>query len=292
VLVILGILASIFILKFQEYIQSAQCNVNSSQHDTIVSMIDTTFAMCDVQGWTYLNQPPGTSCRTRNPSISTNYASRNDPITEKCIGKWDCSISYCPFGGGDPSCHLPPNAMFYQSYIMSHVRAELNQDNSSDSTIRGDQYMNFEACSTPNPNISESVPNDSIEGQKRRNWNNMQKNCKSYIGITNIDQNRTDGGIRISTYLGQCDGGDYKITIFFWPDPYPQSGWPEGWVTTDSPTWNGTYEVKEVKDEKKSTEPIEAKEVKDEKKQTEPVKENNSSDYLSDDGYLYNNDVY
>ena len=265
VLVILGILASIIILKFQEYIQSAKCNANSSQHATIVSIIDTTFAMCDIQGWTYLNSLSGT-CRNRNPGI-----------TSDC--KWDCSISYCPFGGSGPGCHLPANAMFFDTKIATHIRAELNQINNSDSSIRGDQYMNFEACSTPNPNISESVPNDSIEGQKRRNWNNMQKNCKSYIGITNIDQNRTDGGIRISTYLGQCDGGDYKITNFFWPEPYPQSGWPEGWVTTDSPSWNGTYEVKEVKDEKKLTEPV--KENK-----------NNSSDYLSNDGYLSNNDVY
>jgi len=260
--------------------ETVKCNANANQHDTVVGIIERTFLMCDVQGYTYLNQPPGTSCRTRNPSISTNYASRSDPLTEKCIGKWDCSISYCPFGGNDPSCHLPPNAMFYVGQIFSHVRAELGQDNSTNSTIRKNQYMNFEACDSPNPNVAASESKYSLDGQKQRNWDSLQRGCLQNIGITNIAQNRTQGGIRISTYLGnQCSGKNYKITNFFWPEPFKQSDWPEGWKTIDEPTWNQIYE--------NIQEPVRPSEEENDNQIEEVESPNNKNE-----GYLSTNDVY
>jgi len=280
VITILIILVVLGIISFQKYIYTAKCNVSKYQHDNVVSIITSTFAMCDVQGWTYLNQPAGTSCRTRNPSLSTNYATRNDPLTEKCIGIWDCSISYCPFGGNDPSCYLPPNAMFYQGAIFYHVRAELNQDNS---TIRGDQYLNFESCNSPDPNIDASFSKYSVEGQKRNNWNSMQRNCEQYIGITNIAQNRTDGGIRISTYLGpQCKGDNYKITNFYWPEPYKQSDWPDGWKTIDEATWNQINENSQAP----SIPDIETN------NQDEEDNSPNDNSNNTDNGYLSTNEVY
>ena len=53
VFVIISILSVIFIMTFQKYIQNSKCTVNKNQHDTIVGIVETTFAMCDVQGWTY-----------------------------------------------------------------------------------------------------------------------------------------------------------------------------------------------------------------------------------------------
>ena len=279
-------------MTFQKYIQNTKCTVNKNQHDTIVGIVETTFAMCDVQGWTYLNSPPGGSCRTRNPSIETNYKTRGDPLTEKCIGVWDCSISYCPFGGSGTGCHLPPNAMFYDVRIMYHVRSELNQDNSSRSTIRNDQYMNFEACDTAKPNIEGSPSQYSVEGQKMNNWNNMKKNCEYNIGITNIKQNKTDGGIRISTYLGpQCGSVNYKITNFTWPEAFKQSAWPEDWNggTKDISTWNTIYEnLKPPTDPEISTD-INDLNIEDNNSESQ----SNDSGYISNtNGYLSTNDVY
>lgn len=184
VVAIIGILAAVGIVSYNRYISYAKCSAYKDQHQTVVSLVQTTLYACDSNGWTYMNLPPGLTCRS-SPKAGMEKIS-GDGYTTKCVRKWDCNSIWSSF-------NIPPNAGIMDGPLMDHVRAELSHNNNTSSFIRNDQIHNFE-----NP-----------------------KNQNNTLGLTNIrgvpPYGQLNQPLRISTNIGNdCDSNIFATSNIAW----------------------------------------------------------------------------
>ena len=179
---IIGILAAVGIVTYREYTSSAKCNSYKQQHNNIINLIQNTFAMCEVQGWTYMNLPAGLTCNN-SPKAGLVKIS-GDGYTTKCVRKWNCKSIWSSFS-------IPPNAGIMDDPIRNHVIAEII---SLKTKTRNDQISSFE-------NIS---------------------NQDNSIGLTNFrgipPYGEVNQPLRVSTNVGpRCGSSYFEISEIVWP---------------------------------------------------------------------------
>jgi type IV pilus assembly protein PilA len=193
VVAIIGILATVGIPLYQNFINESQtkasgiqttitaieslmsdddsggeCSKFSQRHQQAVAVIKTVYKNCKSQGWAYVNTSPGVTCNKKLRRGFTKIS--GDGYTTKCIRRWNCSGSL-------------GNRLF------SHVRAELNPAYNhlggagGSGFVRNDQPKYFE-----NAKLA------------------LKKNSGMRAGHVNVR------GHRVSTYLGGNCSPKYKIT--------------------------------------------------------------------------------
>ena len=119
-------------VAYSGYTKSAKCSSFKAQHKNVVKLAQTTYAMCPINGSTYMNLPPGLTCRGNPKSGMTKIS--GDGYTTKCVMKWDCKSDY--YG-------RQQNAGLSSGYFFEHVRAEFNQPIHTGGFARNDQWQNF-----------------------------------------------------------------------------------------------------------------------------------------------------
>ena len=154
VVAIIGILAAVGIVSFDGYITSAKCSSSKSQHKQVVKLAQTTYAMCPINGYTYMNVPPGFGCHNQPKSGMTKVSGGG---STKCIRKWDCKSQWAG---------MPVNAGQSSGHFFSHINAEFGMYPNTDSFVRNDQWQNFLKYDYPErtgiTNVREKGPNMHI----------------------------------------------------------------------------------------------------------------------------------
>jgi prepilin-type N-terminal cleavage/methylation domain-containing protein len=132
VIVIIAILSGGSFFVYIKFIANAECAKHKEQHRKVVTLAETTYTLCRLNGSTYMNSPPGYTCRS-NSRAGTTYVS-GDGYTTKCVKKWDCRKVNNGFkitaGNNDVM-------------MMYHVAAEFGQPMNTDGFVRNDQWQNF-----------------------------------------------------------------------------------------------------------------------------------------------------
>ena len=131
VVAIIGILAAVGVVAYNGYTTSAKCSSFKSQHKQVVKLAQTTYAMCPINGYTYMNVPPGYGCSSQPKSGMTKVSGGG---STKCIRKWDCRSQWAG---------MPVNAGQSSGHFFSHARAEFNEPSHTGSFLRNDQWQNF-----------------------------------------------------------------------------------------------------------------------------------------------------
>jgi prepilin-type N-terminal cleavage/methylation domain-containing protein len=133
VIAIIVILAVIALLSYNGFVKKAECGGHKEQHRKVVNLANETYGFCRLNGSTYMNSPPGYTCRS-NSKAGTTYVS-GDGYTTKCVKKWDCrKVNY--FGN-------KVTAGSNDVMMMYHVAAEFGQPMNTDGFVRNDQWQNF-----------------------------------------------------------------------------------------------------------------------------------------------------
>ena len=182
-LAILGILIGISISIYSGVVKKAECSGNAEQHRKVVNLAKETYAFCSLNGSTYMNSPPGSSCSSNSSSGMTKIS--GDGYTTKCVKKWDCKSDWL---------NRRQTAGLSSGYFFDHVRAEFNQPTHSGGFVRNDQWQNF-----------------------------LKPNYPERPGITNIRDKGDDMHIATflgedcSNGNFSNSGGGYKIDEIKWP---------------------------------------------------------------------------
>ena len=129
---ILGVLAAIAFFAYNKFIKIAECSGNKDQHVKVVKLAEETYGFCSLNGSTYMNSPPGLTCRSNSRSGMTKIS--GDGYTTKCVKKWDCKSDWLS---------RRQTAGLSSGYFFDHVRAEFNQPIHSGGFVRNDQWQNF-----------------------------------------------------------------------------------------------------------------------------------------------------
>ena len=152
-LVVVAIMCIIIGIGIQIYtgiIKKAECSEKGEQHRKVVNLAKETYGFCSLNGSTYMNSPPGYTCRS-NSNAGTTYVS-GDGYTTKCVKKWDCrKVNY--FGS-------KITAGNNDVMMMYHVAAEFGQPMNTDGFVRNDQWQNF-----IKPNYPERAGITNIRGK-------------------------------------------------------------------------------------------------------------------------------
>ena len=85
VVAIIGILAAVGVVAYDGYVKSAKCVSSKIQHKQVLRLAQTTYQMCFINGYTYMNSPPGLTCRSNTRSGMTKIS--GDGFTNKCVKK-------------------------------------------------------------------------------------------------------------------------------------------------------------------------------------------------------------
>ena len=131
VVAIIGILAAFGIVAYNGYTTSANCSASKAQHKKVVNMAQSTYAMCPINGYTYMNIGPGYGCNSQSNSGMT--AIRVDG-SGKCIRKWDCTTDWAK---------RKMTAGLSTDHFATHVRAEFRQPHNTSGFVTQDQWQNF-----------------------------------------------------------------------------------------------------------------------------------------------------
>ena len=131
VVAIIGILTAFGIVAYDGYTSSANCSAFKAQHKKVVNMAQRTYAMCPINGYTYMNVPPGYGC---NNMKSSGMTAVGVDASGKCIRKWDCKSDHAG---------RSQNAGLSSGWFFTHVRAEFNEPSHTGSFVRNDQWQNF-----------------------------------------------------------------------------------------------------------------------------------------------------
>jgi len=195
VVAIIGILATVGIPLYQNFINESQtkasgiqttitaieslmsdddsggeCSKLSRRHQQAVAAIKTVYKNCKSQGWAYVNLSPGLTCSNNRYRGRSLTKISGDGYTTKCVRRWNCSGS------------LGNN-------VFEHVRAELNPAYNhlggagGSGFVRNDQPKYFE-----NAKLA------------------LKKNSGMRAGLVNVQ------GHRVSTYLGDKCSPKYQVT--------------------------------------------------------------------------------
>ena len=132
VVAILGVLVAIAFFAYNKFIKIAECSGNKDQHVKVVKLAEETYGFCSLNGSTYMNSPPGLTCRSNSRSGMTKIS--GDGYTTKCVKKWDCKSDWLS---------RRQTAGLSSGYFFDHVRAEFNQPIHSGGFVRNDQWQNF-----------------------------------------------------------------------------------------------------------------------------------------------------
>ena len=185
-LVGLAILCTIMAIGIQIYggiLKKAECSGNAEQHRKVVSLANETYTFCSLNGSTYMNSPPGLTCRSNSRSGMTKIS--GDGYTTKCVKKWDCKSDWL---------NRRQTAGLSSGYFFDHVRAEFNQPIHTGGFVRNDQWQNF-----LKPNYPERAGITNIR----------DKNDDLHIA-TFLGENCSNGNYSNS-------GGAYLIDEIKWP---------------------------------------------------------------------------
>ena len=183
VVAIMGIIIGIGIQIYTGIIQKAECSGNAEQHRKVVNLAKETYGFCSLNGSTYMNSPPGLTCRSNSRSGMTKIS--GDGYTTKCVKKWDCKSDWL---------NRRQTAGLSSGYFFDHVRAEFNQPIHSGGFVRNDQWQNF-----------------------------LKPNYPERPGITNIREKGADMHIATflgedcSNGNFSNSGGGYKVDEIKWP---------------------------------------------------------------------------
>ena len=137
VVAIIGILAAVGVVAYNGYTKNASCSGFKSQHKNVVKLAQTTYAMCSIDGSTYMNVPPGFGCSNQPRSGMTKISGGG---STKCIRKWDCKSHWAG---------QSQNAGLSSGHFVSHARAEFNTPPNTSGFIREDQWQNFLKANYP-----------------------------------------------------------------------------------------------------------------------------------------------
>ena len=132
VIAILGVLVAIAFFAYNKFIKIAECSGNKDQHLKVVKLAEETYGFCSLNGSTYMNSPPGLTCRSNPRSGMTKIS--GDGYTTKCVKKWDCESDWLS---------RRQTAGLSSGYFFDHVRAEFNQPIHTGGFVRNDQWQNF-----------------------------------------------------------------------------------------------------------------------------------------------------
>ena len=183
VVAIIGILAAVGVVAYNGYTKSAKCRTHEAQHEQIVKLAQSTYALCPISGYTYMNLLPGLTCND-NPKSGIKKIS-GDGYTTKCVRQWDCTSDWIG---------RKQNAGLSSGYFVEHARAELNTPNNRSGYIRNDQWKNFEKAGYPE---RPGITNIREKGAQMRIATFLGQDC--------------DGGNFSNS------GGSYLIYDFTWP---------------------------------------------------------------------------
>ena len=181
VVVIIIILIVIGVPAYQNYVSSAKCGTYKNQHTQVVDMAKSTYAMCSLNGETYMNVR-GSGCRSQPRSGLT---AKGIDSTGKCTRTWDCKSQWAG---------MPVNAGQSSGHFFSHVRAEFNEPNHTGSFVRNDQWQNF---LKPNYPERPGITNIREKGKNMHIATYLGPNC-SGADFTN-------------------SGGSYMLDEIVWP---------------------------------------------------------------------------
>ena len=138
VIAIIVILAVIALLSYNGFVKKAECGGHKEQHRKVVNLAKETYGFCSLNGSTYMNSPPGLTCKSNSRSGMTKIS--GDGYTTKCVKKWDCKSDY--YGRRQ-------TAGLSSGYFFEHVRAEFNQPIHTGGFVRNDQWQNFRKPNYP-----------------------------------------------------------------------------------------------------------------------------------------------
>ena len=138
VVAIIGILAAVGVVAYNKFIKIAECGGHKEQHRKVVNLAKETYGFCSLNGSTYMNSPPGLTCKSNSRSGMTKIS--GDGYTTKCVKKWDCKSDY--YGRRQ-------TAGLSSGYFFEHVRAEFNQPIHTGGFVRNDQWQNFRKPNYP-----------------------------------------------------------------------------------------------------------------------------------------------
>ena len=182
-LAILGILIGISISIYSGVVKKAECSGNAEQHRKVVNLAKETYAFCSFNGSTYMNSPPGSTCRSNSSSGMTKIS--GDGYTTKCVKKWDCKSDWL---------NRRQTAGLSSGYFFDHVRAEFNQPTHTGGFVRNDQWQNF---------IKPNYP-------ERPGITNIRDKGDDLHIATFLGEDCSNGNFSNS-------GGGYKIDEIKWP---------------------------------------------------------------------------
>ena len=80
---IIAILAVLALIGYNKFIKSAECGSHKEQHRKVVNLAKETYGFCSLNGSTYMNSPPGSTCRSNSSSGMTKIS--GDGYTTKCV---------------------------------------------------------------------------------------------------------------------------------------------------------------------------------------------------------------
>ena len=184
VVAIIGILAAVGVVAYDGYVKSAKCVSSKIQHKQVLRLAQTTYQMCFINGYTYMNSPPGLTCRSNTRSGMTKIS--GDGFTNKCVKKWDCKSDWL---------NRRQTAGLSSGYFFDHARAEFNQPIHTGGFARNDQWQNFLKYNYPDrPGIT----------------NIREKDDNMHIA-TFLGEDCSGGNFTNSS------GGTYLVDEFIWP---------------------------------------------------------------------------
>ena len=132
VIAIIGILAVLALIAYNKFIKVAECGSHKEQHKKVVNLAKETYGFCSLNGSTYMNSPPGFTCRSNPRSGMTKIS--GDGYTTKCVKKWDCKSDWL---------NRKMTAGLSTDHFATHVRAEFRQPHNTSGFVRQDQWQNF-----------------------------------------------------------------------------------------------------------------------------------------------------
>ena len=183
VVAIIGILAAVGISAYDGYTKSAKCVSSRLQHEQVLRLAQTTYGMCPINGYTYMNVPPGFGCSNQPKSGMTTVSGGGKT---KCIRKWDCASDWAG---------RSQNAGLSSGWFFSHVNAEFGMYPNTDSFVRNDQWQNF---LKPNYPARSGITNIREKG--------VNMHIATFLGEDCPGGNFTNSS-----------GGTYLVDEFIWP---------------------------------------------------------------------------
>ena len=151
VIVIIALLSGTSYFVYIEFISTVDCTKNKEQHRKVVTLAETTYAFCSLNGSTYMNIGPGYGCRSQSNSGMT---AKGVDATGKCTRKWDCKTDWA---GRNMTAGLS------SGHFATHAKAEFKQPHNTSGFIREDQWQNF---IKPNYPEREGITNIRDKGDK------------------------------------------------------------------------------------------------------------------------------